>query len=668
MKKTITLFLTVIFAAAAVAQSSLTPRHTYHVMPGTPTKSEIKHRIQSGARGANPSACDTGYVIDYSTYNEIFAASVGLNFSGSWNVATPEVLADEITAFVDSFHNFNDRYIMTAFDSIVLADYANNSYSYYPRASSTIYLDSLGMFVGIWGDSLKMLNDSLVFSVFTITGNTIGATPVKQVVFKGYGELNANGFITQENYLGYNQIGIGYQFNQGEGFAIQMDYLGKDSSSHCIFSYTYADSCGTIVYQGNTYTSPAYPSPFYGNNFWGEIRTTAGVTSVNDINSAYYYVLTGVAQNCTFVYQQNWEFLPILNVCVNYGATITADKTKSCPNGIVNLNGTVFGTNSTNINYTWSVAGNGTLTSNSGQTTSVVMGASGSVTVTLTVDDGSNQTTTSIVISNNGIGISITNPNPYSIPCTGGTNTIITTTTGNGQGKNYTWSTGASGANAATQSVTQAGTYSVTVTNNSSCSASASVSVIYAGGVTNTASFTPPSPPVCAGQCETFTNTSLSQGSGWTTSVDMLGNGSDIQFPTTATFCYTYASQGVYTVVLTMDSAGCKFNSPPVTITVLSATNALCLSGVEDVTFSNNVDLLPNPTNGTVRLTVSEVEKNISVKVYNIIGSEMLNYNASDLGTTFNRSFDFSNFSNGTYLVKIQSGDKIAVKRLTVAK
>jgi hypothetical protein len=54
--------------------------------------------------------------------------------------------------------------------------------------------------------------------------------------------------------------------------------------------------------------------------------------------------------------------------------------------------------------------------------------------------------------------------------------------------------------------------------------------------------------------------------------------------------------------------------------------------------------------------------------VFNIIGSEVKSFNTNDVTATFNRTFDFSDLANGTYLVKIQSGAKIAVKRLTISK
>ena len=97
-------------------------------------------------------------------------------------------------------------------------------------------------------------------------------------------------------------------------------------------------------------------------------------------------------------------------------------------------------------------------------------------------------------------------------------------------------------------------------------------------------------------------------------------------------------------------------------ITVLAASNSACLTGIEDITFENAINMLPNPTNGNVNITVNGVEKNISIKVYNVIGSEVKTFNANDVSSTFNKTFDFSDLANGTYLVKIQSASRTAVK------
>ena len=129
----------------------------------------------------------------------------------------------------------------------------------------------------------------------------------------------------------------------------------------------------------------------------------------------------------------------------------------------------------------------------------------------------------------------------------------------------------------------------------------------------------------------------------------------------------TFAA-GSYNVTLTMDSAGCKFVSAPVAVTVLPATAQACISGIDDVTFDSQTTLLPNPSNGNVTVSVVGAEKNVSIAVYNVIGSEVRTFNANDVNSTFTKVMDLSDLSNGTYLVKIQSGSKVSVKRLFINK
>ncbi|HLP20349.1 MAG TPA: T9SS type A sorting domain-containing protein, partial [Chitinophagales bacterium] len=236
----------------------------------------------------------------------------------------------------------------TRFDSLVFADLGTSTVVGVPRADKTISLDSLGLFAAIWGDTVaangKMTNDSLVFRIYGITGTTVSALPIKTIVFSGYNGLRQ--FFNGQGYIGYSQIGINQQFSLGQGFAVRMDYRGKDTSSHCFLSYTYADSCGTITFQGQNFASPAYPSPFVGSSSWGSIGQTGTVTAQN---SGFAYNIAGVPANCSFLYTQNWEFLPIITICstgvstplatvVTTPATNVASTTATL-NGTVNANG-----------------------------------------------------------------------------------------------------------------------------------------------------------------------------------------------------------------------------------------------------------------------------------------------------------------------------------------
>ena len=641
MKKLFTLFVGLLAASAMFAQGALLNQPRQFLVEANSQKPTHGLRnFSSTSRSAG--SCDT-LQLDYSSYYELWANTLGLTFNGSLTGGN-SLQANEVTSFVDTAHGFYDNYIKSVFDTLSYVD-VNNEPAFLPLSASTIKLDSLGMEIGISGDSTKMQNDSLVFTIYKRVGTI--ETTVKTVVISGPSWFE--NFYVDPGYLHYAQVGIDYQFNQGEGFAIRMDYLAKDTSSHCLFAYTYADSCGTVTVQGQNFTSPAFTPPFGKISYSGEIIPNGATAAVSAANNTQTYNLPGVPVTCKYAYEQVYDFFPILSVCLDYGTTIVPAQQASCPRSVVDVSSIVYGTQSQNITYTWSAI-NGTITSNGNSTTSVVMGDSLNVSVILNINDGANTTADTVVILNKAIHVHFSSPT-FTIAC-GGSGTLIPLTSGNQTGIVYTWNTGSS---TSTLLANIAVPYSVTVTNNSSCNASATVNVVYPN-VSNTVTFTPPPPPICRGTTYTFTNNST-QTSGWTSTWDM-GN-QDIRFDVNP--AYSYATAGSYAVKLTMDSAGCSFS-------YTRTVNVVVCSGIEETPFGNTISLLPNPSSGNVAVTVNGAQKNISIKVYNVIGSEVQNFNSDDVPSTFTKNFDFNNLSNGTYLMKIQSGDKTAVKRFTINK
>ncbi|MFN8324045.1 MAG: T9SS type A sorting domain-containing protein [Chitinophagales bacterium] len=654
MKKLFTLFLGLFAITALFAQSiaSHQPR-MLRLMPGSQKPhNTIRHEFSSD-RGGFLGTCDS-FQMDYNQYEELNASNKGLTFHGSIVNGDP-LPANELTAFVDTFHSFASTYIKSVFDTIAFVT-GSSTLGFIPRASTTLSLDSLGMFVGISGDSTKMGNDTLLFTIYKRVGTV--ETLVKTINISGASWFEP--FYVQSGSLRYAQIPVNYQLNKGEGFAVRMDYLGKDTSSHFFYTYCYTDSCGTITFQGQNYSSPAYTPTFGIISYQGEIQPAGNGAAVSVSNNGFGYNIPGVPQGCRFVYEQIYNFFPIVKVCTDYSAVAQATPAFGCSQSTVTLNATVFGSNSTSLDYTWSATG-GTLTSTSGDNTSVVLGNTGDATIYLTVSDGTNLTYDTIKVLNKGIGVTL--PSTSSVGC-GASTTLVPSFTGNQTGKTYLWSTSAT---TSTLAVNLAGNYNITVTNNSGCSATASTSVEYSNGTTNTVNFTYPT-PVCVGKQVLFTNTSTNKGAGWSATWDMLGNNTDLVVTTDAS--YTYNNPGQFYVSLTMDSAGCKFSTPfhSHLVNVLAASAPGCVNGIEDAEFTNSVTVVPNPTSGKVMLTINGVEGNVSVKVYNIIGSEVKTYTDNDVASVSTKSLDFTDLANGTYLVKVQTGTKVAVKRITVSK
>ncbi len=111
-----------------------------------------------------------------------------------------------------------------------------------------------------------------------------------------------------------------------------------------------------------------------------------------------------------------------------------------------------------------------------------------------------------------------------------------------------------------------------------------------------------------------------------------------------------------------MDSGGCTFSTTQ-TVTVTS----IC-TGIQNVAFENNVSVLPNPSNGNITITVNGADDNINIMVYNILGQTVKSYTSTDVAAVFNKNMDLNDLSGGTYLVKIQTGSKIATKKLVITK
>lgn len=652
MKKIFTICVCILATTAMFAQNTILPQPL-----NFKRISNLQHAEQGIVhRAAGSRAQCESLGLNYNIYEDFWATNIaGLTFNGGFNGGG--LYGAELTNFVDTFHSYSNQYIKAVFDTLAfLVDDGSGtiSTSFIPLSSTTISLDSLGMHVYLEGDSNLMTNDSLVFTISKRVGTV--ETPVKRVVDKGPSWFEK--YYSDGTGIPYVQIPIGYQFLKGEGFAVKMQYYGKDTSSHFSYTFAYTDSCGTIDFQGQTLSSPAYKSPFGTMSYSNEIRPSGATATLSASNNGFAYNVPGVPVTCRYVYEQIYNLYPVLTVCLPYGVNIVPSQANGCPNGSVDLTASAFGTPSTNLTYTWST-NNDSLSSLSDPTTTLTLGSTGNSIVIVTLNDGTADVSDTFTVINSGINININNANPIVLSC-GSSVTITTTATGVTAGKTYLWNN-----QATSQSVTTAlaGPYSVTVTNNKGCSASASVNVTYNGGVTNAVNFTLPSGTICKDVAATYTNTSTSV-TGWTATWDMDNNGVTL-LTGTPDVSYAYPSPGFHQIKLKMDSAGCSFSSP---IDNAHRANVSVCTGVEDVRFDNLINIVPNPTHGNVTITVNGVEQNISIKIYNVIGSEVKSFNASDVATSFTKTLDLNDLSNGTYLVKIQTADKTAIKRLIISK
>ncbi len=592
-------------------------------------------------------------LIDYDAVDENYAVQVsqGVMTRYSWQVNSRFP--------ADSFATFH--YAVAVYDSLINADPTTGNVITFPKSAASFTLDSLS--IPYIHRNTSGTNDTIKITIYNRTGlvipqalttNNVSGTVLWDTTIITNVSLNDDQAFSKE-FLVYPNL----NFAAGNTFAVRFDYTGPIQDEMLIL-VSYRDDCSAECIAA---PSAAGENTIVKANMQGPntlVFTGDGVVvDCNDDN---------IQDPCEWYYFQNVVFIPFITATVQYGATINADIPAACPNEVVTLTANAFGTEDLPVEYAWSST-SGTLTSNSGQQVSLVTGTTNAV-VTVTVTDANNVTTSStFTVLSRGINVTFTNnPQPVAIACGGSTATLIASISGNTQGKNYTWSTGATGANTVSQQVNTPGTYSVTVTNNSQCSATASVQVVYSSGVSNSVSFTPPTDQANTPGLQLCPNTPLTFVN---TSARLTGWSSLWKFGPTDTYTlqdgvYSFAP-GQYTVLLQMDSAGCTFTSSPLTVNVLSA--AACNgTGINEVDFSNDITLMPNPTTGNVTINVTGIEKNLSIRVYNILGSEVYNFNTSDVATTMNKSIDLSNLNSGTYLVKVQTGSKVAVKRVTVSK
>ncbi|MCH8318825.1 MAG: T9SS type A sorting domain-containing protein [Bacteroidetes bacterium] len=110
---------------------------------------------------------------------------------------------------------------------------------------------------------------------------------------------------------------------------------------------------------------------------------------------------------------------------------------------------------------------------------------------------------------------------------------------------------------------------------------------------------------------------------------------------------------GTYTVTVT-DAVGC------ITSGVVEVAGA---TGINQLTEGSSIKLYPNPTNGTLNIDLVNV-KATNIMVYNLLGKAVAKVNGVKSQLNANYTIDLSTLANGTYIVKIQSVDKVITRRV----
>ncbi|MFK5879055.1 MAG: M12 family metallo-peptidase [Flavobacteriaceae bacterium] len=85
---------------------------------------------------------------------------------------------------------------------------------------------------------------------------------------------------------------------------------------------------------------------------------------------------------------------------------------------------------------------------------------------------------------------------------------------------------------------------------------------------------------------------------------------------------------------------------------------------VEDNSFAQ-FNVYPNPSNGKVYINLSSIE-DVQVSLFDISGRIIYSKNHNNYSGLFNKEINFGGLSSGIYLLKVNSGDREAVKKLVI--
>lgn len=359
---------------------------------------------------------------------------------------------------------------------------------------------------------------------------------------------------------------------------------------------------------------------------WSGPSILSGANSSNMVAGAPgTYSLVGTTGGCV----SNTATVSVTANTVAPTVTITPSSNPICVGKSATLTAGGAGT------YSWSTGSSApsivvTPTANTGYTltgVNVVNGCFANTNVLITVN------TASTAASNSG---------PFCVGTTIQLNTPTATS--------YTWS-GPSAFNSNVQNPTvisaalaNSGTYTVIITAANTCTAQATTSVTVNSLPTVTA--TSASSVICGAPFQQ--TVTLTSGGATTYTWNTTATGNTISVSPSVTTVYS---------VTGTDANGCM-NTAAVSVSV-SACTGIQQFGVQGSEFV----VYPNPNNGDFTISVSGLDKNPSIEIYNTIGKLVY----SDVLTTEKNSFN-TNLAAGIYFINIIENNKVIATQKLICK
>lgn len=364
---------------------------------------------------------------------------------------------------------------------------------------------------------------------------------------------------------------------------------------------------------------------------------------------------------------------------------------------------------------------NYTLNGGTSQTSGVFSGLSaGSYAIVVTDANNCSANTTSTVTNTGGFTLVVNPTNGQSV-CAG--NSANISASGAGVGASYTWDQGLGVGASHNVTPTVTTTYSVVAQDGAGCSSTASTTITV--DMAPTVTVIPVSPTICSGEALDLTATGATSYV-WNTGVStstisvsptnqttytVIGQngscsgtpvqvtvgvnpsptvnaGSDVinipvggtvnfnnsgsnatsyswnfgdgQSSTTGFVAHTYNVQGVYTVTLTGTIGTCT-DTDVITINV-------GVTGVDQVTLENAVNVYPNPNAGLFNLKLDFTEtQNVEISLFSAIG-QLIETRQIDNVDSQVETFNVSNQAEGIYFVRVKTNNGTVTKRMTISK
>ena len=135
------------------------------------------------------------------------------------------------------------------------------------------------------------------------------------------------------------------------------------------------------------------------------------------------------------------------------------------------------------------------------------------------------------------------------------------------------------------------------------------------------------------------------------------GNGSGVVNTTNGNISYTYPVSGTYTVYF------CATNP----IGTCCDTSVITVTSVQNINLNENVNAFPNPANDLINLSIDVNNvNNAIVTLTNIVGELVYSKELGTINGSINEKINVSTLDAGMYILRLQSDNGTATKKITI--